>query len=80
MPQKIINKLKLQHNDNLIVECGHNGFVVCRVEGYENWLDKLEMELLELDDYSRRKFGKSLNTLNKKNDESLKDKQETEVL
>lgn len=74
LPQEIMNKLKLQHNDKLVIQCKHDGFVVCKIEHYQSWLDKLEKELLELDAYSRQMFTKGLNSLNKK------DKKDTEVL
>ena len=70
MPQEIINKLKLQHNDKLVIECKNNGFVVCKIEYYQNWLSKMDDELIQLDAYSRRMFMKSINNLNKKERES----------
>mgnify|MGYP001603511081 FL=1 len=70
MPQEIINRLKIQHNDKLVIECKHNGFVVCKIEYYQNWLNKMDDELIELDAYSRRMFMKSINNLNKKERES----------
>lgn len=70
LPQEIINKLSLKKGTKLAIECRHNGFVVCKIEHYQNWLDKLDSELLELDVYSRQMFSKSLNTLNKKDKEN----------
>ena len=70
MPQEIINRLKIQHNDKLVIECKHNGFVVCKIEYYQNWLSKMDDELIELDEYSRKMFMKSINNLNKQERES----------
>ena len=70
MPQEIINRLKIQHNDKLVIECKHNGFVVCKIEYYQNWLNKMNDELIELDEYSRKMFMKSINNLNKQERES----------
>lgn len=73
LPQDIVNKLKLQHDDMLVIECRHNGFVVCKLGYYQDWLDKLDQELIELDAYSRQYFTRSMSIINKKPIQSNED-------
>jgi bifunctional DNA-binding transcriptional regulator/antitoxin component of YhaV-PrlF toxin-antitoxin module len=86
LPQEIINKLKLQHNNKLVIECKHDGFVVCKVEDYsKSWVDKFDKEWRELDVELRQMFkpilAKSLNRSNPKDeDKSILIDDKTEVL
>ena len=69
LPPEVMTKLKLHHKDRLVIVCKHNGFVACKVEDYQNWLTKIDMELLELDAYSRKIFAKRINLINAKEKE-----------
>ena len=74
LPQELINKLDLKKGTKLVIEAKYDGFVACKIEYYQSWVDKLDRELLELDAHSRKIFAKRINNINNR------DKDKTEVL
>ena len=71
LPQEIINKLNLKHNDKLAIECKRDGFVVCNIKNYSrNWTDRFDKEWREFDIEIRRMFTKRINMLNKKEEKT----------
>ena len=77
----MINRLNLKFNDKLVIECKHDGFVVCKIEKYtQSFMDKFDMEWRELDAELKQMFTKHLNTSSKKYKEKNKLPEQSEVL
>lgn len=66
MPKETLAKLNLTKGTNLILqENGNIGFIVCKVEHYDNWLARLNQELEALDVQSKTQFKSIIKVLSK---------------